>query len=77
MRKYLGHPNYGKAAKRMYNVFRYSGRHPEAAYVRELFDEPTVILYQVWSLLWTLENAASSRIDASPRRTSGPRPTTW
>ena len=42
----------------MYNVFRYSGRHAEAAYVRELFDEPTVILYQVWSLLWTLENAA-------------------
>ena len=42
----------------MYNVFRYSGRHLEAAYVRELFDEPTVILYQVWSLLWTLENAA-------------------
>ncbi len=58
VRKYLGHPNYGKVAKRMYNVFRYSGRHVEAAYVRELFDEPTVILYQVWSLLWTLENAA-------------------
>jgi hypothetical protein len=58
VRKYLGHPNYGKVAKRMYNVFRYSGRHLEAAYVRELFDEPTVILYQVWSLLWTLENAA-------------------
>ena len=58
VQKYLGHPNYGKVAKRMYNVFRYSGRHPEAAYVRELFDEPTVILYQVWSLLWTLENAA-------------------
>ena len=58
VRKYLGHPNYGKVAKRMYNVFRYSGRHAEAAYVRELFDEPTVILYQVWSLLWTLENAS-------------------
>ena len=58
VRKYLGQPNYGKVAKRMYNMFRYSGRHLEAAYVRELFDEPTVILYQVWSLLWTLENAA-------------------
>jgi hypothetical protein len=56
--KYLGHPNYGKAAKRMYNVFRYSGRYMEAAFVRELFDEPTTILYQVWSLIWTLENAA-------------------
>lgn len=58
VRKYLSHPNYGKVAKRMYNVFRYSGKHLEAAYVRELFDEPTVILYQVWSLLWTLENAS-------------------
>ena len=58
MQKYLAHPNYGKAAKRMYNVFRYSGRYLEAAFVRELFDEPTTMLYQVWSLIWTLENAA-------------------
>lgn len=58
VRKYLTeHLNYGKAAKRMYNVFRLSGRHLEAAYVRELFDEPTTILYQVWSLISTLENA--------------------
>ena len=42
----------------MYNVFRYSGRYLEAAFVRELFDEPTTVLYQVWSLIWTLENAA-------------------
>ncbi len=58
--KYLSHPNYGKAAKRMYNVFRYSGRYPEAAFVRELFDEPATLLYQVWSLIWTLENAAQA-----------------
>src|SRR5690606_35112669 len=51
------HLNYGKAAKRMYNVFRLSGRHFDAAYVRALFDEPTTILYQVWSLISTLENA--------------------
>lgn len=58
VRKYLtDHLNYGKAAKRMYNVFRLSGRHVEAAYVRELFDEPATILYQVWSLISTLENA--------------------
>ncbi len=58
VRKYLTkHLNYGKAAKRMYNVFRYSGRHLEAAFVRELFDEPATILYQVWSLIVTLENA--------------------
>lgn len=49
--------NYGKAAKRMYNVFRLSGRHLDAAFVRELFDEPTTILYQVWSLIVTLDNA--------------------
>lgn len=58
VRKYLTkNLNYGKAAKRMYNVFRYSGRHMEAAFVRELFDEPATILYQVWSLITTLENA--------------------
>jgi hypothetical protein len=58
VRKYLTkHLNYGKAAKRMYNVFRLSGRHMDAAFVRELFDEPTTILYQVWSLIVTLDNA--------------------
>lgn len=58
VRKYLTkHLNYGKAAKRMYNVFRLSGRHMDAAFVRELFDEPAALLYQVWSLIVTLENA--------------------
>lgn len=58
VRKYLtDHLNYGKAAKRMYNVFRLSGRHLDAAFVRELFDEPATILYQVWSLIVTLQNA--------------------
>lgn len=47
--------NYGKAAKRMYNVFRLTGRYPEAAYVRELFDEPASLLYQVWALMRTME----------------------
>ncbi|MCK5053399.1 MAG: hypothetical protein KAR65_03935 [Anaerolineales bacterium] len=55
--KYLGqHPNYGKAAKRMYNIFRLTGRYEEAAYVRELFDEPTTALYQVWSLIRTIDD---------------------
>jgi hypothetical protein len=49
--------NYGKAAKRMYNIFRLTGRHAEAAFVRELFDEPTTLLYQVWSLLRALDEA--------------------
>jgi len=58
VRKYLTKQvNYGKAAKRMYNIFRLSGRHIDAAYVRELFDEPATILYQVWSLISTLDNA--------------------
>jgi len=55
--------NYGKAAKRMYNLFRLSGRYNEAAFVRELFDEPATILYQVWSLISTLDNA--TRPDSS------------
>ena len=58
VKKYLGdQANYGKAAKRMYNVFRYTGRYHEAAYLRELFDEPTTVLYQVWSLVRTLDEA--------------------
>lgn len=50
--------NYGKAAKRLYNVFRLTGRYPEAAYVRELFDEPTALLYQVGALIRTMEEAS-------------------
>jgi hypothetical protein len=50
--------NYGKAAKRMYNVFRLSGRYEEAAYVRELFDEPAALLYQVHALIRTVEEAS-------------------
>jgi hypothetical protein len=53
VRKYTsqGHANYGKAAKRMYNVFRLTGRYEEAAFVRELFDEPAALLYQIGALL--------------------------
>jgi len=48
--------NYGKVAKRMYNVFRLTGRYEEAAFLRELFDEPTTMLYQVWSLIRTIDD---------------------
>lgn len=48
--------NYGKAAKRMYNIFRLTGRYNEAAYLRELFDEPTTMLYQVWALIRTIDD---------------------
>jgi hypothetical protein len=50
-------PNYGKAARRMYNVFRLTGRYAEAAYLRELFDEPATAMYQVAALVRTLDEA--------------------
>jgi len=53
-------PNYGKAARRMYNVFRLNGRYHEAAYIRELFDEPVTALYQVAALIRTLDEATGS-----------------
>ncbi len=58
--KYLAadHPNYGKAAKRMYNIFRLDGRYHLAAFLRELFDEPTTVLYQVYSVVRTIEEAS-------------------
>jgi hypothetical protein len=51
-------PNYGKAARRLYNIFRLTGQYAEAAYIRELFDEPTTALYQISSLLRALHEAA-------------------
>lgn len=50
-------PNYGKVAKRSYNIFRLTDRYAEAAYIRELFDEPTTVLYRVWSMFDTLSGA--------------------
>jgi len=58
VRKYLTRDiNYGKAAKRMYNIFRLTGRYQDAAYLRELFDEPTTVLYQTWALIRTVDEA--------------------
>jgi hypothetical protein len=51
--------NYGKAAKRMYNVFRLTGRYEDAIFIRELFDEPASMLYQVWSLFRTMEECCA------------------
>ena len=51
--------NFGKAAKRMYNVFRLTGRFEEAVWVRELFDEPAALLYQVGSFLDGLADLGS------------------
>ncbi|MGC9523191.1 MAG: hypothetical protein ACP5HG_15070 [Anaerolineae bacterium] len=49
--------NYGKAAKRLYNVFRLTGKYEEAAFLRELFDEPATLLYQIHSLIRTVDDA--------------------
>ncbi len=50
--------NYGKAAKRMYNIFRLTGRYSEAGIIRELFDEPASMLYQVWAVIRTLDECS-------------------
>ena len=47
----------------MYNVFRLTGRYDDAVFVRELFDEPASMLYQVWSLFRTMEECCSPGSD--------------
>jgi len=66
MRKYAApeHANYGKVAKRLYNVFRLTGQHADAAYLRELFDESGAVLYQVASLIGTIDEARSFDFDS-------------
>jgi hypothetical protein len=51
--------NWGKVARRLYNIFRLTGRYTEAAYIRELFDEPTTALYQLSALIRTIKDAAT------------------
>jgi hypothetical protein len=57
------HPSYGKVARRLYNVFRMNGHYAEAAFIRELFDEPITALYQVAALIQTLNDAAGAGED--------------
>ncbi|MFN3308415.1 MAG: hypothetical protein ACK44E_04320 [Anaerolineales bacterium] len=67
VRKYVTKsPNYGKAAKRMYNIFRLKGLYSEAAYLRELFDEPATILYQISALVRTVDEASSGDSEIDP-----------
>jgi hypothetical protein len=58
-------PNFGKAAKRLYNIFRLTGRYTDAAYLRELFDEPATMLYQIGALIRTVDESfqPDSQID--------------
>ncbi|HSB66663.1 MAG TPA: hypothetical protein VLD65_08785 [Anaerolineales bacterium] len=57
--------NYGKVAKRLYNIFRLTGRYEDAAFLRDLFDEPTTMLYQVWSLIRTIDDACQPGAEIS------------
>jgi hypothetical protein len=58
-------PNFGKVAKRLYNIFRLTGRYTDAAYLRELFDEPATVLYQIGALVRTVDESfqPGSQID--------------
>jgi hypothetical protein len=60
-------PSYGKATKRLYNLFRLTDELEAAAYlrVRELFDEPGAQLYQVDGLLEAAHHAndPATRLD--------------
>jgi hypothetical protein len=56
-------PSYGKVARRLYNVFRMNGHYAEAAFIRELFDEPVTALYQVAALIRTVDDAANAGDD--------------
>lgn len=60
--------NYGKAAKRLYNIFRLSGAYEEAAFLRELFDEPATLLYQIHSLIRTIDDAMKPGSSISPKQ---------
>ena len=65
------HINYGKAAKRMYNIFRLNGRYTEAAYLRELFNELATVLYQISALLRTVDEASLPGSDINPATIAG------
>jgi hypothetical protein len=55
------HLNYGKVAKRLYNIFRLTNRPGPAAHVRGLFDDPPARLYQVSAALYALLPALAAR----------------
>ena len=58
-------PSYCKATKRLYNLFRLTDELEAAAYLRELFDEPGALLYQVDGLLEAARHAQdpATRLD--------------
>ncbi|MGH8909649.1 MAG: hypothetical protein ACRD0K_24955 [Egibacteraceae bacterium] len=56
-----GHENYGKVAKRLYNIFRITGQPQQAAYLRGLFDDPPARLYQVSGAMWAVSKVMGGR----------------
>ena len=59
-----GHENYGKVAKRLYNITRILRRDADASYLRQLFDDPPARLYQVGGTLHALSEAIrADRLD--------------
>ena len=53
-------PNYGQAARRIYTIFRLTGRDEEAAYIRGLVDESGTALCQVVALLRALDGSVDT-----------------
>ena len=59
-----GHENYGKVAKRLYNISRILRRDSDASYLRQLFDDPPARLYQVGGTMHALNEAIrADRLD--------------
>jgi hypothetical protein len=59
-----GHENYGKVAKRLYNITRILRRDADASYLRQLFDDPPARLYQVGGTMSALSKAIrADRLD--------------
>jgi hypothetical protein len=59
-----GHENYGKVAKRLYNICRILRRDDDASYLRQLFDDPPARLYQVAGTMHALSEAIrADRLD--------------
>jgi hypothetical protein len=50
--------NLGKVAKRLYNLTRISGRLSDAVYLQGLFSSPIALVYQIWSRIKGVGEAA-------------------
>ena len=73
IRKYMkeGHENYGKVAKRLYNIFRITSRPGPAAFLRQLFDDPAARLYQVSGALHALSGTLGTERLSPEMREAG------